>query len=173
MINRSGNRPSHEHTAEVLDKIITLCRKAGFERATVRGDTNFTQTSHLDRWDRAGDVSFVFGFDAMPNLEELAHDLPDEEYSFPERPPRYTIKTVPHKKPERVKPEIVRERGFKAIHLLEEMIAEFDYRPVACKKNYRVIVLCKRLGIDRGQRRLFEEYRYFFYITNDCTRSAE
>ena len=51
--------------------------------------------------------------------------------------------------------------------LLEEMVAEFDYRPVACKKSYRMIVLRKRLGVDKGQLRLFEEYRYFFYITND------
>jgi len=83
------------------------------------------------------------------------------------------IKTAPREKPERVKPQIVRERGFKVIHLLEEMIAEFDYRPIACKKSYRVIVLRKRLGIERGQMRLFEEYRYFFYITNDHTRTAE
>ena len=67
----------------------------------------------------------------------------------------------------------MRERGFKAIHLVEEMIAEFEYRPTKCKKDYRVIVLRKKLGIDEGQMRLFEEYRYFFYITNDRTRSAE
>jgi hypothetical protein len=36
-----------------------------------------------------------------------------------------------------------------------------------------VIVLRKRLGTDRGQLRLFEEYRYFFYITNDRTIPAE
>jgi hypothetical protein len=172
LINRSGNRPSHEHAAEALDKMIELCRQAGFERVTLRGDTDFTQTAHLDRWDEAGDVSFVFGIDAMPNLKKLADDLPDAEYSYLERPPRYAIKTAPREKPERVKSEIVRERGFKAIHLLEEMIAEFDYRPVACKRDYRVVVLRKRLGIDQGQLRLFEEYRYFFYITNDRTRSA-
>ena len=80
---------------------------------------------------------------------------------------------MPRQQPERVKPEIVRERGFKTIHLLEEMIAEFDYRPVACKKSYRVVVLRKRLGIDKGQLRLFEEYRYFFYITNDRDKTAE
>jgi len=173
LINRSGNRPSHEHAAEALDKMIALCRQAGFERVTLRGDTDFTQTAHLDRWDQAGDVSFVFGIDAMPNLKALADDLPEEQYSFLERPPQHAIKTVPREKPERVKPEIVRERGFNAVHLLEEMIAEFDYRPVACKKSYRVIVLRKRVGIDRGQQRLFEEYRYFFYITNDRTRSAD
>jgi hypothetical protein len=53
------------------------------------------------------------------------------------------------------------------------MIAEFDYRPVACKKSYRVVVLRKRLGIDKGQLRLFEEYRYFFYITNVRDKTAE
>src|SRR5450631_3993127 len=45
------------------------------------------------------------------------------------------------------------------------MIAEFDYQPVACKKSYRMIVLRKLLATDQGQMRLFEEYRYFFYIT--------
>ena len=173
LLNRSGNRPSHEGAGEALDKIITLCRKAGFERITLRGDTDFTQTKHLDRWDQAGDIRFVFGIKAMPNLKALAEDLPATAYSFLERPPRYAIKTVPRQQPDRVKPEIVRERGFKTIHLLEEMVAEFEYSPGACEKSYRVVVLRKRLGIDKGQLRLFEEYRYFFYITNDRDKTAE
>jgi hypothetical protein len=172
-LNRSGNRPSHEGAADALDKMIDLCRRAGFRRITLRGDTDFTQTKHLDRWDEAGDIHFVFGIDAMANLKARADDLPTEAYSFLERPPRYAIKTAPRQKPERVKAQIVRERGFKTIHLLEEQIAEFDYRPVACKRSCRVVVLRKRLGIDRGQLRLFEEYRYFFYITNDRTKPAE
>jgi hypothetical protein len=173
LVNRSGNRPSHENAAEALDKMIDLCRRAGFARILLRGDTDFTQTAHLDRWDQAGDIRFLFGIDAMPNLKALAADLSAEAYSFLERPPRQVIKTVPRQKPERVKPEIVQERGYKTIHLLEEMIAEFDYRPVACTKSYRVVVLRKRLGINRGQKRVSEEYRYFFYITNDRTRTAE
>ena len=172
-VNRSGNRPSHEGAAEALDKMIDLCRTAGFQRITLRGDTDFTQTKHLDRWDQAGDVHFIFGIDAMPNLKALADDLPPEAYSFLERPPRYAIKTAPRQTPARIKPEIVKQRGFRAIHLLEEMIAEFPYRPVACDRDYRLIVLRKRLGIDQGQLRLFEEYRYFFTITNDCDKTAE
>jgi hypothetical protein len=172
LVNRSGNRPSHEGAAEALDKMIRLCRQAGFQQITLRGDTDFSQTTHLDRWDQAGDVRFVFGFDAMANLKALADDLPAQAYSFLERPPRYAIETAPRQAPERVKPEIVRERGYKTIHLLEEMVAEFDDRPVACQKAYRVVVLRKRLGIDRGQMRLFEEYRYFFSITNDRDRTA-
>jgi hypothetical protein len=173
LINRSGNRPSHEGADEALDKMIALCRHAGFQRITLRGDTDFTQTKHLDHWDRAGDVGFIFGIDAMPNLKAWADELPAEAYRFLERPPRYAIQTTPRATPERVKPEIVQERGYKTIHLLEEMIAEFDYRPVACCQSYRVVILRKRLGIDKGQMRLFEEYRYFFYITNDRVTPAD
>ena len=173
LINRSGNRPSNEHAAEALDKMIGLCRQAGFERVVLRGDTDFTQTAHLDRWDEAGDITFMFGIDAMANLKALADNLPADTYAFLERPARYEIKTVPREKPERVKPQIIRERGFKAIHLLEEMVAEFEYRPLLCTKSYRLIVVRKRLGIDQGQMRLFEEYRYRFFITNDRVRTAE
>jgi hypothetical protein len=70
IVNRSGNRPSHEHAAEYLDRAIATCRRAGFLRIRVRGDTDFTQTAHLDRWDE-GHVTFIFGIDAMPNLYEI------------------------------------------------------------------------------------------------------
>ena len=173
LVNRSGNRPSHEHAADSLDKMIALCRRAGFQRILVRGDTDFTQTQHLDRWDEAGDIGFVFGIDAHQTLKARADALPTEAYSFLERPPRYAIQTAPRQQPERIKPQIVQERGYQTIHLLEEMIAEFDYRPVACRKSYRVVVQRKRLGTDQGQLRLFEEYRYFFHITNDRTTPAD
>jgi hypothetical protein len=35
------------------------------------------------------------------------------------------------------------------------------------------VVLRKRLAHDKGQRRLFEEYRYFFFITNDRETPAD
>ena len=110
---------------------------------------------------------------ATDNLKELADRLPPEAYSFLERPPRYEIKTAPRQQPERVKQQIVRERGFETIHVLEEMVAEFEYCPVACHRSYRVIVVRKLLGTDKGQMRLFEEYRYFFYITNDRVTPAD
>ena len=64
LVNRSGNRPSHELAASFIDRAVLLCRQAGFRSFLVRGDTDFTQTKHLDRWDDAGDVRFVFGIDA-------------------------------------------------------------------------------------------------------------
>jgi hypothetical protein len=194
LLNRSGNRPSQERAGEYLDKAVALCARAGFRKILLRGDTRIAENKDLDRWDdrvlprdgtriaetedldswdEAGNIRFLFGYAAYDVLKARADALPDEAYSFLERPPRYAIRTAPRQQPERVKPAIVRERGFKTIHLLEEKIAEFDYRPVACKKSYRMIVLRKRLATDQGQMRLFEEYRYFFYITNDRDLSAE
>jgi hypothetical protein len=173
LVNRSGNRPSHEQAHIFLDKTIALCRRAGFERVRLRGDTDFSQTEHLDRWDGAGDVRFLFGIDAHPALVARAAGLPAGAYSFLERPPKYPIQTVPRDRPERVRADIVRQRGFVTIQTLEEMVAEFEYRPVACRKTYRVVVLRKRLGIDKGAVRLREEYRYFFFITNDRVTPAD
>jgi hypothetical protein len=173
LVNRSGNRPSHEQAHVYIDKAIDLARRAGFRRIYVRGDTDFSQTGHLDHWDALGTVRFLFGIDAHENLKALADALPAEAYSFLERPPRYQIKTAPRERPEHVKHEIVQERGFETIHTLEEMVAEFQYQPGACNRSYRMVVVRKRLAHDKGQMRLFEQYRYLFYITNDRTTRAD
>ena len=172
LLNRSGNRPSQEQADVFLDKAIALCRRAGFRSILLRGDTKFSQTRHLDRWDGAGDTRFLFGYEAYDSLKARADDLPADSYRLLRRP-RRPIKTSERRKPERVKPEIVRRRGYEDIELLEEMVAEFAYRPTACKKSYRMVVLRKRVEVGKGQLRLFEEYRYFFYITNDRTMTAE
>ena len=36
-----------------------------------------------------------------------------------------------------------------------------------------MIVLRKNISVEKGQEKLFEEYRYFFYITNDRASTAE
>jgi Transposase DDE domain group 1 len=173
LVNRSGNRPSHEQAPVYVDKTIDLCRRAGFLVIYLRGDTDFSQTQHLDRWDDASDVRFLFGIDAHPTLKAIARGLPASAYSLLVRPPGYVIKTEPRQRPERVKAEIVRQREYETIHLLEEMVAEFEYRPVACKKDYRLVVLRKRVGIDKGSVRLREEYHYYFFITNDRQTPAD
>ncbi len=57
-----------------LDRAIEACRKAGVRSLLLRGDTDFTQTKHLDRWNRAGDIRFLFGLDARSNLIAWAED---------------------------------------------------------------------------------------------------
>jgi hypothetical protein len=171
LVNRSGNRPSHEHADGYLDKAAALCRRAGFRRITIRGDTDFTQTKHLDRWDQDS-IRFIFGIAAMPNLIARAEGLSAEEYGELERLPRYTIRTSPRQARERHKDRIVAERQFDTLKLVGEEVAEFEYRPVSCKRSYRVIVLRKKLVVEKGQLWLFQPDRYFFYITNDRTTEA-
>ena len=36
-----------------------------------------------------------------------------------------------------------------------------------------MVVLRKKISVEKGQEKLFEEYAYFFYITNDRTSPAE
>ncbi|MCB9591136.1 MAG: transposase [Sandaracinaceae bacterium] len=70
ILNRGGNRPSHEHAAPLFDESIALVRRAGFEDILLRGDTDFSQTEHLDGWDADG-VRFVFGYDAHKTLVRI------------------------------------------------------------------------------------------------------
>jgi hypothetical protein len=171
LVNRSGNRPSYERADVYLDKAAALCRRAGFRKITFRGDTDFSQTKHLDRWDQ-GAIRFIFGIDAMANLKGLAERLPDVKYSELERPARYTLKTVPRQTRERHKEHVVAQRQFDTLKLIGEEVAEFEYQPVACREAYRVVVLRKKLVVEKGQLWLFEPDRYFFYITNDRTTPA-
>ncbi len=172
LVNRSGNRPSREGAAEEVDPVITLCRKAGFRKIVFRGDTAFSQSAKLDAWDREG-VTFYFGFKAMPNLEKIADDLPPTAWRKVLRPPRWEVKTEPRRKPVNVKQRIVRRRGYEVLQLKDEDYAEFDYQPVGCKQPYRMVVLRKVISHEKGEQRLFDEVRYFFYITNDWACDAE
>jgi hypothetical protein len=131
LVNRRGNRPSHEQAAEYLDRAIALCRRAGYEKILLRGDTDFTQTAHLDRWHDDG-VRFLFGIDAMDNLYELAETLPKRAWKRLRRHQR-EVKTEPRSRPENVKQQIVEEREFEDIRLAAEYVAEFPYRPVKCQ----------------------------------------
>ena len=102
IVNRSGNRPSHEGAAAWFDRAVDLCRRGGFRKVRLRGDTYFSQCEHLDRWDD-DNVTFVFGIDAMPNLYEKAENLPEESWKELKRKPRYEVKTSPRARPMNVK----------------------------------------------------------------------
>ena len=172
LVNRSGNRPSSEGAAARFDQGIALCRRAGFKSILLRGDTDFTQTGELDRWDADG-VAFIFGIDAMANLVKIADELPQKAWKRLVRPAKYEVATGERARPENVKERIVREREFQNVRLFSEMVAEFDYRPTACGKTYRIVALCKNLTVEKGQTLLFDDLKYFFYITNDRVSPAE
>ncbi len=171
LVNRSGNRPSHEGAAERFDRAIALCREAGFRKVLLRGDTDFSQTRHLDRWHEAA-VRFVFGIDALPKLKELANGLSARAWKRLKRPAKYAIATERRRRRENVKEQIVLERGFRNLRLASEDVAELAYQPGACQRPYRVIVARKNISVERGEWVLFDDIRYFFYITNDVDTPA-
>jgi hypothetical protein len=165
LVNRSGNRPSHEGAGEWLDRAVGLCRRAGFRSVLLRGDTDFTQSDKLDGWDDQG-VGFIFGIDAMPNLVAMASQLPESAWKKLVREPKHVVQTEPRARPENVKERIVREREFENIRLQSEDVAEVGYQPTRCRKIYRLVVVRKNLTVEQGERALFDDVRYFFYISN-------
>jgi hypothetical protein len=169
LVNRSGNRPSHEGAAAEVDRALAVCFRGGFRQVLLRGDSDFSQTAHLDRWDDDPRVRFVFGYEAAPNLKALAEDLPARAWRTLPRPPRYAVRTQPRRCPARVKEALVVARGFDNLRLRSEEVAEFNYWPTACTKTYRMVVVRKNITREKGEVRLFDEVRYFFSITNDCS----
>ncbi len=171
IMNRSGNRPSHEGAADYLDRAGELCREAGFRRILFRGDTDFSQTRHLDGWDQKG-YRFIFGIDAMKNLVELAEGMPENVWKPLNRRIKHELKTVPRTRPVNVKERIVRQREFEKIRLQSEQVASLAYQPTHCRSAYRLVIVRKNLTKERGEWALFDDVRYFFYITNDRALSA-
>jgi len=172
IVNRSGNRPSEEGAADEADRAIKLCREAGFQIIRLRGDTAFSQTEHLDRWHNAKDVRFQFGYDAKKNLIELAEQVPESTWEKLTRPAKYAVKTKTRQKPDNVKRQVIRRREFEHLELQSEQVAEFEYQPTACQRPYRMVVIRKNISHEKGDKVLFDEIRYFFYITNDREAST-
>src|SRR3954453_15759343 len=122
LLNRPASRPSHEGAAGYLDDAAALCLRAGFQKVSLRGDTDFSQTEHLDRWDGKG-FRFVFGIDAMPTLVARAQGLDEAAWQRLRRPARYEVKTRQRTRPVAVKEEVVRRKGYKDIRLVSEDVA--------------------------------------------------
>lgn len=172
LANHGANRPSHEGVVPLYDRAIALSRAAGFTDVLLRGDTDFSLTGQFDRWD-SDEVRFVFGYDAKANLVAKAGEVPDKLYHELVGRAERVIATRARTRPDNVKDAVVRARKFKTLRTTGEDVVEFAYRPGKCAKDYRVVALRKNLSVTRGEDVLFDEYRYFFYITNDETLTAD
>ncbi len=170
VVNRSGNAPSHQGAASWIDRAIDLVGPVG-NRICLRGDTDFSLTVHFDRW--AEQVDFVFGMDACRGLIARAEALEEAYWRPLERQPSYDVRTTERDKPENIKEQLVRQREYKTIRLTSEEVAEYEYRPSKCKRPYRLVVVRKNLSIEKGELVLFDEMRYFFYITTRTDLTAE
>jgi len=166
VLNRPGNRPSHEGVVPYFDKAVSTCRAAGFEDVLLRGDSDFSITREFDRWSDEG-VRFVFGFDANKKAVAWAEAAPEEGFEELERRAERAVATQPRARPRNVKNDIVRQRRFKTLRLNSEQIVEFPYQPSRCGREYRMVAVRKNITVAQGEQALFDKIRYYFYVTND------
>ena len=171
VVNRPGNAPSHQDAAGWIDQAIDLVAPYA-PRVCLRGDTDFSLTAHFDRWARR--VDFIFGMDSTPALRHRAEALEAARWRRLHRPaPDQTSTGRTRKRRPNHKQRIVRERGYLNLELNHEDVAEFCYRPGKCARAYRVIALRKNISRSRGEQVLFDEVRYFFYITTRTDLTIE
>ena len=164
LVNRPGNQPSHSGAAAWIDKAIDLVSPHA-ERVCLRGDTDFSLTSHFDSW--AERVDFLFGMDANAALKGRAEALDEAAWTRLDRGPKHVpVSGQTRARRRNVKQQIVHERGYLNIRLDGEDVAEFDYQPGKCDRRYRVIALRKNLTQSRGEQALIDDVRYFFYVTS-------
>ncbi len=161
--NRPGNVVIHQGAAEWIDRAIDLVKPYA-KRICLRGDTDFSLTRHFDRWSDRAD--FVFGMDACKGLVRRAEALDEGAWEVLGRKPKYRVKTRERRKRENIKEQIVVRRGFKNIRLESEHVAKISYRPSKCNKDYRLVILRKNVSVEKGEMVLFDDVRYFFYITS-------
>lgn len=171
VVNRPGNATSSYESVGWIDRALDLVGGVA-KRVTVRGDTDFTHTEHLDRWDQTG-RKFILGMDAHAKVVKLADELPQNAWKSLERLPQYEIRTEPRQKRERIKEQVVVQMGYKNLKLVAEDIAEIEYQPAKCARPYRLVILRKNISVQKGEQVLFEEIRYFFYLSNRTDLAAE
>jgi hypothetical protein len=111
--------------------------------------------------------------DATAALRQRAQALDASRWRRLHRPAPYQTKTGrTRKRRPNHKQRIVRERGYLNLELQHEDVAEFFYIPGKCARAYRVVVVRKNISQARGEDVLFDEIRYFFYVTTRTDLSA-
>jgi hypothetical protein len=85
------------------------------------------------------------------------------------RAPKYDPKTPNRARADNVKAQVVEARGYTNKRLTDEWVTEVKYRPTDCKNTYRLIIVRKDLEVTE-QGRLFDDCKYFFYLTNELKK---
>jgi len=141
-------------------------------RVTIRGDTDFSHTEQLDRWDTEGH-RFILGIDAHPKLVGLAEALGKEAWKTFARQPKYEILTEPRPKAFRYKEQVVVEREFVNQKLVGEALAEIQYKTRQVPPGVSGGDPAQEPECAEGEKALFDEVRYFFYITNRTDKAEK
>ena len=146
-----------------IERAVELVTAGGFRRILLRGDTDFSLTTHFATWDDAG-VQFVFGMDANRAFVRRADALDDPAWTTLDRPEKSVATTEPRSTRRDYKDTVIQMRGYKTLRLAAESYAEMPYTTAG--RTYRLIVLRKNISVMRGEDKMGDEIRYHFYVTN-------
>lgn len=105
--------------------------------------------------------------DEKPNLVDIGESLENVDWKPSRLRHSEEPKTARRSKRPNYKQHVIEENEYLEKRLIGEWIAEFDYQSSACDLTLRMVSARKRIETARAGKRLFEEYTYFFYITNE------
>lgn len=139
---------------------VTTQQQLSRRARLLRKDVQYATPTNLP-WDDDG-IRFLFGYDAKPNLVDIAASLGNEGWKPLRRLHPAEPKTARRSKRPNYKQHVIKEKEYLDKRLIGEWITEFDYQPGNCNRAYRMIAVRKRIETACAGERLFEEYAYFF-----------
>jgi hypothetical protein len=169
--NRSGNVRSSEGAAAVLLEVLPRIKHHA-RRVLVRGDSDFDRRDVREACEAKG-AYFAFVGREYPNRKEMAEELADAQWrEFEPRAARARHERQRQsdfrsrqKKPNRRRQRAA-ERGYKALHLEGQWMAEVRWQPPDADQPYRLVIRRQRIVHYKGQAFVSEEYRYRYVVTN-------
>ena len=164
VVNRSGNRPSAEGSAEMLGPCLEMLSEH-FGRILVRGDTKFSEGPILGTICDHG-ADFVIGHPVTPPIHGVALNrkpacwAPFRRQKQPTHPAG-----ARRKKRRRQRQRIARRRGYRRVSTIREWVTEIPFTPAGLDHPVRLVILRKWVRQER-QRELMTHYSYRAFVTN-------
>jgi hypothetical protein len=168
--NRPGSVRSSDGTAGVLDQVLPrVCERGG--RMLVRGDSDFDRSDVRAACDRAG-AYFAFVGREFPDRPKLVETIPEAAWKpFRTRAHRERVEQrkrpsyVSRRKKRNRRRQRARARNFTEKQLVKQWVTEVALTDTD-GKPYRLVIRRQLIEHRKGQRMLFDEYRYRYIVTS-------
>jgi len=171
--NRPGNQRSCEGAAAVLEEVLPRVNQH-YERVLVRGDSDFGWQDIRNACEQNG-AHFAFVGREFADRPGIATSIPESQWK-PFRTRAARQKNENRKRSgylRRRKKRIrnrrrkrARERNYKELRLVKQWIAEVPWTPPGSDKPLRLVIRRQLIEEYKGQRFLFQKYRYRYIETN-------
>jgi len=175
IINRSGNAPSAEGTADVLDEILPMLKRRA-RQVVVRGDSAFCRADIMQVCEKH-EVKFAFVCACHPPLVANAGKIAKSAWKrFRTRAHREHLSDVVKSRRKRRRNRKRRralQRQKHDLKLHRQWIAEVPHQPARISSTFRLIIRRQLIHETDTQGDLFETWRYRFVLTNITDRPAQ